>query len=169
MPHRGESFCAGGTAGGNNPPHACGAWNFHLDRGVAWATLAPPHRKRLLQHRANSSGGEHLPYKQGVGGSKPPSPTIEPAERNGPDGNPSGPSCFAGWLRGTAEKIRLLPFSTLHTDSTGNPQRNLTCSQNSRWANLSFLIPDFSPQRSPRSQSQTVLPSSRLGKKAFRL
>ena len=26
--------------------------------------------------RANSSAGEHLPYKQGVGGSNPSSPTI---------------------------------------------------------------------------------------------
>lgn len=92
---------------------------FRLDSPEGWHRLALPHGKTLPHRGANSSGGEHLPYKQGVGGSKPPSPTIEPAERNGPDGNPSGPSCFAGWLRRTAEKHQFLSSRL----STSIPQR----------------------------------------------
>ncbi len=47
---------------------------FHLDRRERRDKLTA-FLERKRQVWANSSGGEHLPYKQGVGGSKPPSPT----------------------------------------------------------------------------------------------
>jgi hypothetical protein len=65
-PNRRPAHCQPPAARCYNP---CG---FRLDR------CGDRVRLRAQKHsvRANSSGGEHLPYKQGVGGSIPPSPTI---------------------------------------------------------------------------------------------
>jgi hypothetical protein len=57
-------------------------WPFQLDTLHRYAILDIGFfRQSFGEHhraRANSSAGEHLPYKQGVGGSTPPSPTTTP-------------------------------------------------------------------------------------------